>query len=301
MASTLHPKGILLCLLIFCLCAFAREAAAQQAQDTTAIYLIKTRDGNKYVGQIVDQNDEFILFRTKNLSEITIAREDIVEMSLLGAKNLVEESLWPENLQSTRYFWAPNAYNLRSGEGYYQNIWILFNQASIGVTDRFSVGLGTVPLFLFGGTSTPSPVWITPKFSVPLVKDKWNIGVGALAGKVLGEDESSFGIMYGITTFGNRNRNASIGIGYGFGSGGVADIPVFTASGMLRVNKKWYLLSENYFISVNNDTFALMMFGARVMFNKVGLDFGLVAPYFREVDGLYTLPWLGFTVPFGKH
>jgi hypothetical protein len=62
---------------------------------------------------------------------------------------------------------------------------VLFNQGGYGVTNYFSIGAGILPVFLFGGGATP--VWITPKFSIPVVIDKFNVGAGALAGTVLGE------------------------------------------------------------------------------------------------------------------
>ncbi len=66
----------------------------------------------------------------------------------------------------------------------------------MGVTNYFSIGAGIVPVFLFGGGATP--VWITPKFSIPVVKDKFNVGAGALVGTVLGASGTGFGLLYGL-------------------------------------------------------------------------------------------------------
>jgi hypothetical protein len=54
---------------------------------------------------------------------------------------------------------------MNKGEGYYHNFMVFINQATYGVTDNISIGGGLVPLFLFGGLT---PVWITPKVSVPI-------------------------------------------------------------------------------------------------------------------------------------
>jgi len=57
---------------------------------------------------------------------------------------------------------------LHKGEGYYQNIWVFWNQASFGVTENFSLGFGIIPLFLFGGEAGQySPIWVVPKLSYP--------------------------------------------------------------------------------------------------------------------------------------
>ncbi|EMR01164.1 hypothetical protein [Cesiribacter andamanensis] len=288
-------SAALLCLLFICLCATVQ--AQQTPQDTTTLYRVQTLDGNEYVGAILEQNEEFILLRTRNLGEITIARKDIRSITPIRPTQVVSGEIWFENPQSTRYFWSPNGYGLKRGEGYYQNVWILFNQASIGITDNISMGVGTVPLFLFAGTS--SPVWITPKVSVPVSGDKVALGAGALLGTVLGEEGTGFGILYGIGTVGSRDKNASVGVGYAFAGGEMANSPVITLSGMLRVGKGGYLLTENYIIPAGEERFALLMLGGRSIIKKIGLDYGLLIPAFSGDQVFFGLPWLGLTVPFG--
>lgn len=121
---------------------------------------------------------------TESLGVNNIAVANIKNVREVGLEELQGGKVWPSNAQATRYFIAPNAYGLRKGEAYYQNGLIFFNQASIGITDNFSMGLGVVPLFLFAGA--PTPVWITPKFSVPIKENQLNVGGGALIGTVVG-------------------------------------------------------------------------------------------------------------------
>ena len=118
---------------------------------------------------------------------------DIKKISLVSQTRAKDGSYWLENPQATRYFWSPNGYNLKKGEGYYQNVWIMGNQAIYGITNHISAGIGTIPLFLFGGA--PTPVWLTTKFSIPVVENKFNVGAGALVGTILGEEHTSFGIL----------------------------------------------------------------------------------------------------------
>jgi hypothetical protein len=40
--------------------------------------------------------------------------------------------------------------------------------------------------------------------------------------------------------------------------------------------------------------------GARWIIKKAALDFGLFAPVGAESDDFIVIPWLGFTIPFGK-
>jgi hypothetical protein len=150
---------------------------------------------------------------------------------------------------------------------------------------------------LFAGTSTP--VWITPKLSIPIVKDKFNVGVGGLMGTVIGEAESGFGLVYGTSTLGNRNTNMSLGVGYGYLSGNWADVPVITLSGMLRTGQRGYLLTENYYISTDEGDLLMLFFGGRRLIKNAGLDFGLMFP-FESGGSFFAIPWLGLTIPFGN-
>lgn len=291
-------KKLLWIILLQALYVGLQSSYAQQVGEKITYYVIETVDGNEFTGQLVYQDEEQVRIKPEKMSEITLRRVDVRSIREMEGRLMPDGSLWGENLQATRYFWAPNGYGLKAGEGYYQNVWVLWNQASVGVTDNFSIGLGMIPLFFFAGTSTP--VWITPKVSIPLVDERINIGAGALAGTVFGEENSGFGIVYGVSTFGSRDRNVSLGLGYGYAAGDWATAPLINLSGMFRISKNGYLLTENYFIGVEGDNLGVLSVGGRAMIKKFGLDFGGFIPVSDFIDEFVVLPWLGFSVPFGK-
>lgn len=266
--------------------------------DTTSVSRIETIDGNIFTGKIQEENDEHLILKTEQFGNISIKKTDIRNRTILDAVRNEKGHIWLPNPQSTRYFWAPNGYGLKKGESYYQNIWVLYNQASFGITDRFSFGVGTVPLFLFNGTSTP--VWIIPKFSIPLKKDKWNLGTGALIGTVLGETSASFGLLYGTTTFGSRDMNVSFGIASGFADGSWTERPVINISTLIRISQRGYFISENYILSDGNSSMLLISLGGRTIIRNIGLDFSLVIPAGVDTGGLFAAPFLGITVPMHK-
>jgi len=265
--------------------------------DSVELHIIVTTDGNQYIGEIVYEDEEAVRMKTQNMGEIKLSRVYISKIERINQKEMVGQEYWSENPQATRYFWAPNGYGLKKGEGYYQNVWILFNQFAVGVTDHFSLGGGIVPAFLFAGA--PTPVWITPKVSIPVVENKFNLGAGVLGGLVIGEENSSFGIFYGITTFGSRDKHISIGLGYGFAGGQFANLPVVNISGMTRIGKKGYFMSENYYIPAT-PSLLLLSFGGRSILNSIGLDYGLFIPISDDIGTFVAIPWLGLTIPFGK-
>lgn len=283
--------------LTICLIGLSLLSNAQNSQDSIKSQ-VETNDGNAYIGIILEQTPEIIRIKTDKLGEISIPRSEVKRVTQLTLTKSKDGTYWIDNPQATRYFWAPNGYSLKKGEGYYQNVWIMFNQAVYGFTDHFSGGVGVMPLFLFGGVSTPA--WITAKFSVPVVKDKINLGVGALAGTVIGEENTGFGILYGISTFGTRDKNLNIGLGWGFAGGEMAKNPTVSIGGMIRTGARGYFITENYFIGTPENFIVLMSVGGRRIIQKAGLDFGLWIPLGADMDSFVAIPWLGFTIPFGQ-
>lgn len=292
-------RNLFLLIIVFFL-LFDFQFSYSQALQDTSYYRIETTDGNTFIGRIVDEDPEVIVFQTDNIGQITITKRNIKSRTLIDPNKIKDGNFWFDNPQATRYFWQPNGYGLNQGEGYYQNVWILLNQVSVGITENFSMGLGLVPLFFFGGTSTP--VWITPKFSIPVVKEKFNLGAGALLGTVLGEGEAGFGVLYGISTFGSRDKNLSIGLGWAYtGEGGLANTPTISLGGMIRTGAKGYFLTENYYIGMGaGSSLTIISLGGRQIIRKVGLDYGALLPISPDIGTFILIPWLGLTVPFGN-
>ncbi|MEK6781460.1 MAG: hypothetical protein AABY93_07125 [Bacteroidota bacterium] len=267
------------------------------AGQDSLVYRIETTNGNEYIGFITSQDQEKLLLKTEQLGEITIRKNDIRNIESINVQQIKGGVLWFDNPQASRYFWAPNGYGIKKGEGYYQNIWILFNQVTYAPSDYFSIGVGTIPLFLF---SSPTPVWMTAKVSVPIKKDKINLGAGIFSGTVLGEDNSGFGIAFGIMTFGSRDKNASIGLGYGYAGGDWAKKPMITFSSMMRIGPRSYFLTENYYINAGGEQTVLISLGGRRIVKRMGLDFGLFIPFMSELETFIAIPWLGITAPIGR-
>jgi hypothetical protein len=287
--------------LILCLSMFISVTVQLQAQETrdTSLWVIETVDDNEYVGEILFRDKQIIRLKTQKIGEITIQMKDIKSITKVRASQMVKGDYWFENPHATRYFWGPNGYGLRKGEGYYQNTWIFLNQVSVGVTDNFTIGAGLIPTFLLGGGSA-IPIWITPKVSVPIKKDKFNIGVGGLVGGVVGESSELAGIAFGTATVGSRDKNMSLSLGYGFVGDEWANSPVVTFSGMIRTGKRGFFITENYFISAGGETLAIISGGGRYVFKKLAIDFGGFLPLASDLDQFIVLPWLGINVPFGN-
>ncbi len=293
------PSRVLLALLTgLCLLA-PLSGYAQEADTTTAppLYRIETTDGQTFLGTIVSRTDDTVVLDTRGVGGVRLPRAEIERMTRVDPDRLRNGEYWHPNPQSTRYLFAPNAIGIPRGRGYYQNTWILLNNVNYGVSNNFSVGAGTVPIFLFGADSVP--LWVLPKVSLSGPQDQFHLAGGAVLGGVLGGSGGSTGLLYGSGTVGSRDHNATLGVGYGYTDGSLAETPLLNISGMTRISESFYLLSENYVIpGVEGGT--LISAGLRWAPENFAVDFALVRPVSTDLDGLVGLPWLGITIPFGN-
>lgn len=147
---------------------------------------------------------------------------------------------------NTRYFFGPSAYNLKKGQAYYNTIYFLIHDIQFGISDNFSLGMGTTIIGL--------PLYFTPKLSIPLGK-KSALGVGDLL--MLGTWGSDFigNLAYGTFSTGGRNGNFTFGAGYLYTNEndltGQTSSLVTNISAMTRLSPYIFILTENYIMSAN--------------------------------------------------
>lgn len=152
---------------------------------------------------------------------------------------------------NTRYFFAPSAYNLKKGEAYYNTIYFLIHDIQFGITDNFSLGMGTTIIGL--------PLYFTPKLSIP-VGNKSALGIGDML--MLGTWGSDFlgNLAYGTFSSGGRNGNFTVGAGYLYTNEndltGQTSSMVTNLSAMTRLSPFIFLLTENYVMSANFNKYA---------------------------------------------
>ena len=271
------------------------DASAHEAQEQT--YRVETTEGEVLIGTLVSETGEAVVLDTRRFGDVTLRRTEIERMELLDPARFRDGEYWFRNPQSTRYFFAPNALGIPKGEGYYQNTWILLNNVNYGVSDHFSIGGGTIPVFLFGANAVPA--WVLPKVSVSTPQNNLHLAGGAVIGGVVGEASEGVGLLYGSATIGDRDQNATLGLGYGYTNGEVASTPAINLSGMLRVSPTVYLLTENYVVPAE-ETSTVASVGVRWAPRNFAVDFALARPLGEDTGGLIGIPWLGVTIPFGR-
>jgi hypothetical protein len=293
MKKLILTLGLFMCTVLF------SELMCQTKIQQDSTYIFEMKDGNTYIGKVNILEQGRLYEVTTSIGKLSIRPEDIAVIRIPDSLNVRNEQYWPKNPYSSRYFFSPSGYGLKKGEGYYQNAWIFFNQVSYGISDHFTVGVGIIPLFLFGVTEI-LPIWITPKVNFDYKNGKGAFGAGTILLTTLGGEIGSVGILYGSNTFGTRDKQLTLGLGLSYDSeGGLGSYPTINVSGLIRTGKKWAFVTENYFFSVADSGF-LLSAGARYMGKNIAIDFGGVRRVYPGSDGFFIIPWLSITAPFGK-
>jgi hypothetical protein len=295
--KSLSPRYPTRCLLVFLTFVMVGISNAQTTSTDEKTVRIETHAGNIYMGKLLSETESSVVLRSDEVGEITIERSQIRKMTVIDPNRIINGVYWFENPHASRYMFSPSAFSVGDRKGYYQNFWIFFNSVNYGVNDNFSIGGGTIPLFLLGAET---PVWVTPKYTFPNIVENVNFAAGALVGSILGvADLETYGIFYGIGTYGTRDKNISVGLGYGFSNGEVSSSPIINVGFLYRNSNRIYFISENYFFP-GTDFNGLVSFGMRWTNENIAVDFSLMRPLESGGGFFIGFPMLGVTLPFGN-
>jgi len=289
----------------------SKPLMAQLSQDTTTVWVIEMKDGNKLFGRIMKKELKTIFFRTENIGTLAITRKDIKSRRIYEPEIDGESSIggWRRNKMYGRYLFTPTGMMQQKGEHYYENKYIFVNHMNLVLSDGFSLGLGMMPLFLFDNSNTP--VWVIPKFRIPIKGKKFHLSTGIFVGTTLFNeyDDGNIFIPFLAATYGDRNINFSVSVGYGSAFDERMRAPTIAYSGTVRLSNRAYAFIENIVITGNtyeSDSKKLLLFtmGLRTIWQKVSLDFGVINVkdpgefiFYNETD--YGIaPYLGLLIPF---
>jgi hypothetical protein len=175
----------------------------------------------------------------------TIPNEDLSENKQEVSANINSE-------HDSRYFFVPTSFGLKERELYYNTIYFLLHDIQYGLTDNFSIGMGTT---LFG-----FPVYFTAKLSIPL-REKHSVAIGDMM--ILGTYGTNFFGNLGFATYsyGDSHNNLTLGAGYlNVNNNDITEANtgsfVSNFSGIVRGGPFFYFLTENYIFNVNSREYA---------------------------------------------
>lgn len=201
--------------------------------DSVYIQLV---DYSEYEGRLFNITNDTIHIEHPYFGVIKFPLRYVIELENLSIKKYSAG-----NPNATRYLFAPSAFPLTKGEGYYQNTYILVNSANYGVTNRLSLG---------GAVVLPLAAYINARYSIPL-SEKWYSSFGIITGGVI-NGEAGFAIPFGNISYGNFESNLTLGVGQPFlfssSQPGPSEFPLVAISGMKRIGKRLSLVTENWII-----------------------------------------------------
>jgi hypothetical protein len=106
------------------------------------VFIIRLKDGTRLKGRIMEQNTEQSKIQTQNMGLVTVAANQIVSMEL--DKNQVGgDNPYYENRFIDRMHITPTAFPMTKGDVDYHNYYLYYNEVSVAVGSRISVGFGT--------------------------------------------------------------------------------------------------------------------------------------------------------------
>ena len=261
------------------------------AADSSLRQLITLRDGSTILGRITQSWGDSARLES-SAGTMILRRASVASVKTIPASSIHDGVYWPEDPNATRLFFAPTARMLKKGEGYVANHWLFFMDGYGGITDRFTLG-GTMTLFPTDNFLKNNAYFISPKIGVTQ-GESFNTAVGAwIGGAPFSSDAgavNTFGIAYGVATWGGPDASLTLGGGYGFAEGKMARNPMAMIGGTRRLSRHVAFVTENW-IAPNEQQHPLVSAGIRILGEKVTWDLGAVTVL--GTSSTVFVPWIG--------
>jgi hypothetical protein len=267
--------------------------------DSTRVYILRTRDGSLIVGRLIRATVDSVYFVSAG-GPIAVPRSAVRELREVGEGAMREGIYWAPNPNDTRLLIAPTGRMLAKGEGYFSDTYLFLLLFAGGLSSRFTLG-GGLSILPSDDFFTNNVYYLTPK--VALVQSpKLNVAAGAFVGfagwDLFGdEDIGSFGVLYGVATFGSSDGHFTVGSGLGYGGGDVADRPIFMVGGEKRLTRRTSFVTENYLLPGESN--AAISYGIRFFGEKLSVDLAFWNAFGSDVEPVFPgVPYLAFAVKF---
>jgi hypothetical protein len=167
-----------------------------------------------------------------------------------------------EDVTASKLFYAPTGRMMKRGEVYVAVDALSIGILRVGVTDRFSIGVGR-PLYA-------NTTWITPKFQI-FENDRAAVATGVL--HLFAPGFGTGGVGYSVATIGSRDNAVTAGMGWFYGKdddGAHMGEPVLIVGGEHRMTRRSKFVTENYVFGDG----VVMSAGGRFMRRNVTMEFG---------------------------
>ena len=277
-------------------------------QDTASFIIVKFKEGATHFGKLRENKNDTLTLIIEDLGPVKIPYSKIKSVEIVEYMSMKNGKYWFPTPLPGRYFFAPSAFTLNPGEGYYQNTMLVLNSFNVGVTKWFSLGGGIEFVSTFGSLTAghfKPTFFLTPKIGFKAATNL-RIGCGVIYAQVLG-NEFQLGTMYGVVTYGNPDYNITGGLGWGYAKtqDEVALFqknPMITLCGTARIARKLAFVTENWVIPYSDDGklvySPLFSYGLRFFGESLSVDLAFINN--KEIVKVLFIgiPFVSFTVKF---
>ena len=271
----------------------ARDTAAV---DSSRMYIMRTRDGSLFVGQLIRATVDSVFFVSAG-GPITVARHRVIELREVGKGSMRQGVYWAPNPNDTRLFFAPTGRMLAKGEGYFSDTWVFLLLFAGGLTDRITLG-GGFSIFPTGDFSQ-NVFYVTPKIGL-IQQRNFNLAAGALIGVagIADVDAGPGGVVYTVATWGSPDASITFGGGYVFAGSDFVDEPLLVLGGERRISRRISLATENYLVP--GEGAGIISYGLRLFSERMSVDFAFGNPFgVEDVETFFPgYPYLAFAMKF---
>ena len=260
--------------------------SAQQDSSKVSITELSLKDGATLKGNVVEENDSSLIFKTLNGLTVNVPLEKIKSRKFITG-TVKNGQFWPADPNRTRLFLAPTGKSLKAGQGYFAAYEIFFPFAAVGITDNFILagGMSLIP----GATS--QIFYFAPKVT-PYQTDNFSVAAGGLF-FFSPLNSESMGILYSVGTFDFDQNSATMGIGMPLSTTeGISEYPIILAGGEIRVGRSLKIITENWFSSPLDG--GMLSLGIRFFGANLAVDFAFIYPLSGMTTGFPFIPWIGF-------
>ena len=266
-----------LILLIVIIISYHETSYSQKSKidnvniDTVSLFIIKQKGGIIDVGRIHEVTEKYLVLTKLNGEKTNIPLKNLKNIEQIDSSFYKYTKDWLPYIDATRYLFTTSAFNLKKGEFYYQNIYLSSNFIHYGITDNFTVGVGTELVSLL---SFNQPViFLNSQYSYK-VSPILRLGVGGSIYSSFGY-RGKVGFYYGIVTLGKKHQNISASFGRSFLTEDINSQPLIIISGIFQINKRVALISENW-IAPSFNYYEVFSYGIRIFGKKISVDIALI-------------------------
>lgn len=263
-------------------------AAPALAQETVTLIL---QDGSALVGRILEEDAESLTFQTEGGIELRIERVQVASVRRTTRARR-------DDPNDSRLMLAPTGRQLRKGDGYFSDHYVLFPGFGYGLTDWLSIGGGVsvVP----GVGLDEQLFYVSPQVG-RRVSERFALAGGAL---VAGSGDYQAALLFGVGTFGGPGASLTLGLGVGgtrengYERFRWRDRPILLLGGSARLSDRLALVSENWILvgePVSQQPIGLAL---RFLGDRLSADVGFVFSG-ETLDEGVPVPWLSVSYHFG--